>query len=77
MTTLDFSLCLVLHTPIGILRAGSSKDNTRIELVEVEMDSYGLWACSPPDWALICLVSGPSPFGVTSDVCIAVLLVYI
>ena len=31
---------------------------------------------SPPGWALICLVSGPSPLGLMSGVCVAMLFVY-
>ena len=29
----------------------------------LELIWYGFWPFSPPDWALICLVSGPSPLG--------------
>jgi hypothetical protein len=37
---------------------------------------YWVWSCSPCDWALICLVSGPSPLGLMSDVYIVVFLVF-
>jgi hypothetical protein len=37
---------------------------------------YWVWPCSPCDWALICLVSGPSPLGLMSDVYIVVFLIY-
>ena len=34
----------------------------------VEMVLLWIWACSPHDWALIFLVSGPSPLGLMLDV---------
>jgi hypothetical protein len=37
---------------------------------------YWVWPCSPRDWTLICLVSGPSLLGLMSNVYIVVFLVY-
>ena len=38
--------------------------------------SLDLTFSSPYDWALICLVSGPSPLGLMPDVCLAMFFVY-
>ena len=42
----------------------------------LELIWYGFWPFSPPDWALICLVSGPSLLGLMSGVCLAMFFVY-